>query len=105
MESKEKELKNCRLKAQNRKIEQAEKWSVFEKSVLASQSRPTLCNLVDYIAHQVPLPMEFSGQEYWSEYPFLLQGIFPTQGSNSGLPYCKWILYPLSHQGSPTVCL
>ena len=48
MESKEKELKNCRLKAQNRKIEQAEKWSVFEKSVLASQLCPTLYNLMDY---------------------------------------------------------
>ena len=31
----------------------------------------------------------------------LLQGIFPTQGSNSGLPHCRQILYPLSHQGSP----
>ena len=31
---------------------------------------------------------------------FLLQGIFPTQGSNSGLPYCRWILYHLNHQGS-----
>ena len=31
----------------------------------------------------------------------LLQGIFPTQGSNSGLPHCRWILYQLSHQGSP----
>ena len=30
----------------------------------------------------------------------LLQGIFPTQGSNPGLPYCRWILYRLSHQGS-----
>ena len=30
----------------------------------------------------------------------LLQGIFPTQGSNSGLPHCRWILYHLSHQGS-----
>ena len=28
----------------------------------------------------------------------LLQGIFPTQGSNSGLPHCRWILYGLSHQ-------
>ena len=33
----------------------------------------------------------------------LLQGIFPTQGSNPGLPYCKWILYQLSHQGSPRI--
>jgi len=29
-----------------------------------------------------------------------LQGIFPTQGSNPGLPYCRWILYHLSHRGS-----
>ena len=32
---------------------------------------------------------------------FLLQGIFPTQGSNPGLPHCRWILYRLSHQESP----
>ena len=31
----------------------------------------------------------------------LLQGIFPTQGSNSGLPHCRQILYHLSPQGSP----
>ena len=31
----------------------------------------------------------------------LLQGIFPTQGSNPGLPHCRRILYHLSHQGSP----
>ena len=30
----------------------------------------------------------------------LLQGIFPTQGSNPGLLHCRWILYHLSHQGS-----
>ena len=31
----------------------------------------------------------------------LLQGIFPTQGSNPVLPHCRWILYHLGHQGSP----
>ena len=31
----------------------------------------------------------------------LLQGIFPTQGWNPGLPNCRWILYKLSHKGSP----
>ena len=31
----------------------------------------------------------------------LLQGIFPTQGLNPGLLHYKWILYRLSHQGSP----
>ena len=29
----------------------------------------------------------------------LLQGIFPTQGLNPGLPYCRQILYQLSQQG------
>jgi len=28
----------------------------------------------------------------------LLQGISPTQGSNPGLPHCRWILYQLSHK-------
>ena len=31
----------------------------------------------------------------------LLQGIFLTQGSNPGLPHCRWVLYQLSHRGSP----
>ena len=33
----------------------------------------------------------------------LLQGIFPTQGSNPGLPRCRRILYCLNRQGS--LCL
>ena len=35
----------------------------------------------------------------------LLQGIFPTQESNQGLLPCKWILYQLSYQGSPSSSL
>ena len=34
---------------------------------------------------------------------FLLQGIFPTQGSNPHLSHCRQILYQLSHQGSPRI--
>ena len=33
----------------------------------------------------------------------LLQGIFPAQGLNPGLPHCREILYHLSHPGSPSV--
>ena len=33
----------------------------------------------------------------------LLQGILPTQGLNPGLPQCRWILYQLIHQGSPSI--
>ena len=33
----------------------------------------------------------------------LLQGIFPAQGSNLGLPHFRWILYQLSRLGSPRI--
>ena len=52
-------------------------------------------------AHQMPLSMGFSRQEYRSESHSLLQGVFPTQGSNLGLLHCRQILYHLSHQESP----
>ena len=38
------------------------------------------------VAHQAPLLMGFSRPEYWSGCHTLLQGIFPTQESNSLLP-------------------
>ena len=34
----------------------------------------------------------------------LLQGIFPTQGSNPGLPHCGRILYQLSYKGNFLFC-
>ena len=33
----------------------------------------------------------------------LLQGIFPNQGLNQGLPHCRQVLYQLSHKGSPKI--
>ena len=33
----------------------------------------------------------------------LLQGTYPTQGSNLGLLNCRQILYCLSHQGNPKI--
>ena len=33
----------------------------------------------------------------------LLQRIFPMQGLNPGILHCRWILYCLSHQGSPKI--
>ena len=38
----------------------------------------------------------------WGAFPFA-RGIFPTQGSNPGLPHCRWILYQLNHKGSPGI--
>ena len=53
------------------------------------------------VAHQAPWSMEFFRQEYWNGFPCLLQGIFPTQGSNPVLPHCRQLFYLLSHQVSP----
>ena len=44
-------------------------------------------------------PWDFPGKSIGVGCHFLLQGIFMTQGSNPGLPHCKQMLYPLSHQG------
>ena len=46
-------------------------------------------------------PWDFPGNCTGVDCHFLLQGIFPTQGSNPGLPHCRQTLYRLSHQGSP----
>ena len=54
--------------------------------VLAAQSYLTLCD---------------PGQNTRVGSLSLLQGIFPTQGLNPGLSHCRWILYQVSHQGSP----
>ena len=48
-------------------------------------------------------PWNFPGQNTGAGSLSLLQGIFPTQGSNPGLLHCRQILYQLSHQGSPSV--
>ena len=42
------------------------------------------------VAHQAPLSVEFSRQEYWSGLPFSSPGIFLTQGSNLHL---LWLLH------------
>ena len=44
-------------------------------------------------------PWNSPGQNADVDSHSLLQGIFPTQGSNPGLQHCRLILYQLSHQG------
>ena len=51
-------------------------WCTCAKSLLSCQ---TLCGP---IAHQAPLSMGFSRQEYWNGLPCPPPGVFPTQGSN-----------------------
>ena len=44
------------------------------------------------VACQAPLSMGFPRQAYWNRFHSLLQGIFPTQGSNPGLLHYSQIL-------------
>ena len=45
-------------------------------------------------------PQDFLGKSTGVGCHFLLSGLFPTQGSNPGLPHCRQTLYCLSHQGN-----
>ena len=63
----------------------------------------TLCNPMDY-SPPGSFVHEFSlGKNTGVGCHALLQGIFPTQGSNPGLLHCRQILHHLSHQGSPSI--
>ena len=55
------------------------------------------------VAHQAPLSMVFSRQEYWSGSLSLLQRIFLAQESNWGILHCRQILYQLSYQENDTL--
>ena len=60
-----------------------------------AQSCPTLQH------HGLYSPWNSPGQNIAVGSLSLLQGIFPTQGLNPGLPHCRWILYQLNHKGPP----
>ena len=73
---------------------------------LVAQSCPTLCNPMDYSLPGSSVLGDSLSKNTGVGCHALLQGIFPTQGSNPGLPHCRPILYHLSHQGSPCgVCV
>ena len=78
-------------------------WGLYPLKVkVKSLSRVWLFATPWIVAYQAPPSMGFSRQEYWSGFPFPLQGIFLTQGSNPGL------LYPLpswyGSSGGPIAC-
>ena len=105
--------------------------SPLTMKVKVTQWCPTLCDPMDYTVHRIlqarilewasipfsrgsSQPRDWTwvscivggfftiwatreAQEYWSGYQ-----IFPSQEPNLGLLHCRWILYKLSYQGSPT---
>ena len=68
----------------------SEKWSESH-SVVSNSLQP----------HGLYSPWISPGQNTGVGSHFFFWVIFPSQGSNPDLPHCRWILYQLSHQGSP----
>ena len=67
------------------------------------QPCPTLCDPVDCSPPGSSVHGDSPGKNTGVGCYSLLQGIFPTQGSNGGLLCDRWILYCLSHQRSPNL--
>ena len=72
-------------------LEMGGKWKSLSCSVVSDSLRP----------RGLYSPWNSPGQNTGVGSFSLLQGIFPTQESNPGLPHCRRIFYQLSHKGSP----
>ena len=70
---------------------------------LVTQSRLTLWDLTDHSPPGSSIHGDPPGKNIEMGCHALLKGIFPTQGLNSGLLQCRWILYQLSHKGNPRI--
>ena len=84
-------------------------WFVFLVNIslalcLVAQSCPTLCDSMHGL-HLARLLCSWDspGKNTVVGCHALLQGIFPTQGSNPGLLHCRQILYHSSYLGSPAL--
>ena len=70
---------------------------------LVTQLCPTLCDPRNSSPSGPSVHGDSPGRNTGVGGHALLQGIFPTQGSNPGLLHCRQILYRLSYQGSPYI--
>ena len=74
-------------------------WRVF----LVVQLCLTLCDPMDCSPPGSSVPVDSPGNNTGVGCQAFFYGIFPTLGSNTGLPQFRQILYHLNHQGSPWV--
>ena len=64
----------------------------LESESEVTQSCPTLCDPMDYSLPDSSPPWDSPGKSTGVGCHFLFQGIFPTQGSNLGLPHSRQTL-------------
>ena len=73
---------------------------VFKKKqvlCLVAQSCPILCNPRDYTGQGILQARILE----WVAFPFSRGSSQPRDQAQVSLPHCRWILYQLSHKGSP----
>ena len=70
--------------------------SAWRSEMKVAQSHPTLCDSMGYTVHGILQARILERVAF----PFS-RGIFPTQGSNAGLPHCRQIFLPAEPQGKP----
>ena len=72
---------------------------------LVAQSCPTLCDPMDCSLTGSSVHGDSPGKNTGVGHYALLQGIFPTQGSNPSLPHCRWIEGTSLIQKGSTFCM
>ena len=77
--------------------------SLFTVLCLVAHSCPTLCDPKDCSPPGSSVHGDSTGKNTEVGCHALLQGVFPTQGSNPGHLHCGQILHHLSHQGRPRI--
>ena len=100
-------LENKETKPVNLKVNQP--WIFIQRTeagwrsavCLVTQSWLSLCNPMNYSLPGSSIHGDSPGRNTGVGCHARLPGIFSTQGSNPGLPQCKWILYHMSHKGRP----
>ena len=70
--------------------------NLHASNLVSGESHSVVSNSLQ--PHGLYSPWNSPGQKTGVGSLSVLQGIFPTQGSNPGLLHCRWILYQLSHR-------
>ena len=94
---------SCLGTAMNKPWWEAEQPRMHLVLFLVTQSCPTFCNHMDFSLLGSSVHRDSPGKNTGVSRHALLQGIFLTQGLNPSITHWRWILYHLSHEGSPWI--
>ena len=78
-------------------------YQIYAVLCLVDHPCPILCDPMDCSPPGSFVHGDSPGKNTGVGCQVLLQGIFPAQGLNSGLPHRRWIPYQLNHQGSSRI--